>query len=401
MSRWRARVRRFFKFAALTVMALVGAALVDGWRAFGKGAGGERLARMQKSPQYKDGHFENPEPLHNDTKGSLTAMFHADPNALPEPPLVVPPIDRARFASAPPTGLRVTWLGHSTNIIEVDGHRFLTDPVWSHRVGPIDGIGPTRWFEQPIALEDLPSFDAVLVSHDHYDHLDRPTVMQLIEKTSRFIVPLGVGAHLEYWGVPNAKIVEVDWWDHVDANGLEIVCTPARHASGRALWDKDATLWASYAFLGDKHRVWFSGDTGLFPAMDDIGTRFGPFDLTMIEVGQYHQAWPDWHIGPEQALRAHKMVRGKVFLPIHWGALRLAIHAWTEPAERARAEALRRALPIVLPKPGESFEPEAKYPTEPWWPKIPWKTGAEDPIVSSQVPPEQGDSSAPPAPTGR
>jgi L-ascorbate metabolism protein UlaG (beta-lactamase superfamily) len=386
--KWRRRIRRAFRWLGIAVIVLILAALVDGWRAFGKGASGERRARMDSSPQFKDGSFENPEPLVNDGWGSVKAMNEASDDVSPRTPLSFSPIDPARFATPPPSGLRVTWMGHSTTLIEVDGHRFLTDPVWSDRIGPIDGTGPTRWFPPLIAIDKLPTVDAVLISHDHYDHLDRPTIIALADRVPRFIVPLGVGAHLEYWGVSPEKITEVDWWDPVALGDLMITCTPARHASGRALWDKDATLWASYALVGPKHRVWFSGDTGLFRAMIDIGTKLGPFDLTMIEVGQYHQAWPDWHIGPEQAVRAHTMVRGKTLLPIHWALFRLAVHGWTEPIERARAESKRREVAAVFPRPGEAVEPEIPRAWEDWWPKLPWKKAAEDPIVSTSVPSE-------------
>lgn len=385
---WRRRLRRVVRWLATALLVLVVVALIDGWRAFGKGASGARLARMKASKQWKEGAFENPEPLVNDAWGSITAMNDASEDATPREPLSFPAIDPARFATPPPSGLRVTWMGHSTTLIEIDGHRVLTDPVWTHRVGPLDGVGPTRWYPPLIALDDLPSVDAVIISHDHYDHLDRETVLALAPKVPRFIVGLGIGAHLEYWGVPAEKIVEMDWWEPVDIGDLHIVCTPARHASGRALWDKDAKLWASYALVGRAHRVWYSGDTGLFNAMNRIGQELGPFDLTMIEVGQYNKAWPDWHIGPEQAVRAHGMVRGKVLLPIHWGLLRLASHGWTEPIERARAEVKRRGASAMFPKPGESAEPEAAREWEPWWPKLPWKTAAEDPIQSTSVAPE-------------
>lgn len=384
----RKRLRRVFKWLAIALVALIVLALIDGWTRFGKGASGARLERMKASKQWKDGHFENPEPLVNDAWGSMTAMSDASEDATPRTPLSFPAIDPARFESPPPTGLRVTWMGHSTTLIEIDGHRVLTDPVWSQRVGPLDGVGPTRWYGPLIAIDDLPAVDAVIISHDHYDHLDLKSVQALVSKTVRFIVPLGVGAHLEYWGIPAEKITEVDWGDSVrlrDGGTVRIEVTPARHASGRTLWDKDATLWASYALIGPEHRVWYSGDTGLFDGMNRIGAMFGPFDLTMIEVGQYHKAWPDWHIGPEQAVRAHGMVRGKVFLPIHWGLLRLASHGWTEPIERAWAEVKRRGAAGVFPKPGESVEPGTPHEWQPWWPKLPWRTGAEDPIRSTSV----------------
>jgi L-ascorbate metabolism protein UlaG (beta-lactamase superfamily) len=210
--------------------------------------------------------------------------------------------------------------------------------------------------------------------------------MEKLGWPTTFIVPLGVGAHLAYWGVPEARIIELDWWERTKVRDLEIVCTPARHASGRTmLTDKDAKLWAGYAFVGGRHRAYFSGDTGLFPAMRDIGARLGPFDVTMIEVGQYHRAWPDWHIGPEQAVVAHGMVGGRVMVPMHWGLFTLAPHGWTEPIERALAASGGAGAKLVTPRPGESIEPEASPAAARWWPTLPWQTAAEHPVVSTKV----------------
>ncbi len=167
-----------------------------------------------------------------------------------------------------------------------------------------------------------------------------------------FIVPLGVGAHLAHCGVPAARIVELDWWQHARIGNIEIHCVPSRHASGRTLFDKDATLWAGYALVGPSHRAYYSGDSGLFPALREIGTKFGPFDVTMIEVGQYSKAWPDWHMGPEQAVEAHQLVHGRLFIPVHWGLLQLASHGWTEPAERALARPAARRGRHRLPPAG-------------------------------------------------
>ena len=373
----------------LPLIVLVGLALVlgDAWTAMGHRAVGARRARMERSPQWKDGQFVNPQPLHNDNWGAMTAMFHASPDSSPRQPISAPPIAPARFATPPASGLRVTWLGHATALLEIDGARVLTDPVWSERASPLTWIGPRRWYRPQIALAALPRIDAVVISHDHYDHLDMRTIVAMKDwPTTTFVVPLGVGAHLAYWGVPESRIVELDWWDRTRVGALEIVCTPARHAAGRnMLFDRDGKLWAGYAVIGARHRVFFSGDTGLHPSMREIGARLGPFDMTMIEVGQYNRAWPDWHIGPEQALIAHGMLRGKVMLPMHWGLFKLAPHGWTEPIERTVAAGAAAGATIVTPMPGESIEPEPPPAVTRWWPQLPWSTAAETPIKSTQV----------------
>lgn len=387
--RRRARLGRgVLRLAALLAAALVvlcGVVLVSGWRAFGKRAEGERRARMEQSPQWGAGHFDNPEPLWNDWWGALVGAFHASAHGSPTPPLQIEPIDPRRFDRPPRSGLRVTWFGHAALLIEIDGRRVLTDPVWSERASPIPWVGPRRWYTPPLALADLPALDAVVISHDHYDHLDYRTISALREQDTTFVVPLGIGAHLAYWGVPEAHIVELDWWQHASVRGLEIVSTPARHASGRMVLDNDATLWSSYALIGPNHRVFFSGDTGLFSALGQIGERLGPFDLTLIEVGQYHRSWPDWHIGPEQAVLAHGLLRGRTLLPMHWGLFTLAYHGWTEPVERVLAAAHPHAINVLLPKPGQSVEPDGAHATARWWPDVPWQNGQASPVISTSV----------------
>lgn len=364
------------------------AAIDGGWANLGSPAKAERKARMEQSKLYKDGQFHNPEPLYNDYLGMFGTLFERSEYADPSGP--VPTAGAVREAlAAPASDLRVTWLGHSTTLIELEGHRFLTDPVWSERTTPVHFIGPKRYYPPLIALSDLGKLDAVLISHDHYDHLDADTVRALSATLVPFVVPLGVGAHLESFGVPAAQIIEIEWWQRHTFAEVELVMTPSRHASGRYLFDQDSTLWASYALLGKNKRVWFSGDTGLFNGMRKIGEELGPFDVVLIEIGQYGRAWPDWHIGPEQAVRAVQMLRGKVMFPIHWALFTLAMHGWTEPAERAFAAATLAKVPIVLPKPGEPVGLEhlttGATEAQKWWPSLPFRHASEDPIVGTKV----------------
>jgi L-ascorbate metabolism protein UlaG (beta-lactamase superfamily) len=356
--------------------------IYDGWIAFGHSPSVQKLQKAAVNSTFHEGQFQNPESLYNDYASMLVNSL--SPGKYPEPVGPVTTQAGPDFTVKPKSGLRVTWLGHSTVIIEMDGYTILTDPVWGSRSSPFSWLGPKRWYAPPISLADLPKIDAVLISHDHYDHLDYPSILALKQRGMQFIVPLGVGAHLRYWGVSDEHIRELDWWQSVKIGELELVCTPARHASGRQVFDQDRTLWAGYALLGPKHRVFFSGDTGLFTGMKEIGRRLGPFDVTMIEVGAYDEAWPDWHIGPEQAVLAHQWVRGQALLPIHWGLFDLALHNWTEPMERSLAAAKKSNVSILTPRPGQAIEPKLDK-TDIWWPKIPWETAVEHPIISTKV----------------
>jgi L-ascorbate metabolism protein UlaG (beta-lactamase superfamily) len=383
--RWRVILRRGAIAMFTSFLLFVALVIIDGWTAMGTSATGERLERMQASAQWDGSGFENPQPIINGSLKSLSRMFDGSDYASPDPALVIPHADPTVFDTPPATGLRVTWLGHSTVLVEIDGLRILTDPVWGEVPMPVTWLGPKRWYPPPLRLDELPPIDLVVISHDHYDHLDEPTMRAIRDWDAAFVAPLGVGAHLAYWGIPEEKITELDWWESRELEGVEVTCTPARHASGRHVLDQNATLWAGYAFVGDEHRVFFSGDTGLFPGMNDIGEKLGPFDLTMIEVGAYDMGWPDWHIGPEQAVRAHGMLGGKLLLPVHWGLFDLALHGWTEPIERVIVEGRAKGAQLATPRPGQSFEPEALPSFERWWPDVPWQGPDVHPVVSSQV----------------
>ncbi|BDG04189.1 MBL fold metallo-hydrolase [Anaeromyxobacter oryzae] len=361
---------------------------VAGSSAFGAKPGGARRSRMERSLQWRDGRFENPQPLQNDVWRAVRDLAGASEHRRPGGPVPTAPLDASSFQRPPATGLRVTWLGHSTLLVELDGRRVLVDPVWGERASPFSWVGPHRFHSPVLPLEQVPAIDAVVISHDHFDHLDMRTLQAMKGWKTTFVVPLGVGAHLERWGVPAANVIELDWWERTRLGDLEIVATPARHASGRSLFSgRNGTLWAGFALLAPAHRVYYSGDTGLFPGLADIGARLGPFDVAMIEVGAYGRAWPDWHLGPEQAVLASQMVRAEVLLPVHWGLFNLAYHGWTEPAERVLVAAEKAGVTVTVPRPGQSIEPAALPPLTRWWPDVPWRTAEVDPIVATRMGP--------------
>ncbi len=348
---------------------------------------GERRARVEASAQWGEGGFVNPLLQLDSHPGRVLQKQFATTSAVQEPVSTVPVVARvaADFATLPASGLRVTWLGHSTLLIEQDGTRILVDPVWGPRASPWSSVGPARFYDPPLALDDLPPIDAILISHDHYDHLDYPTVVALRDRPIQWLVPLGIGAHLEHWNVPAERITELDWWEETTVGTLTATATPARHFSGRWLDRFRSTLWVGWALHGPEHRVFYSGDTALFPELTDIGERLGPFDLTMFDTGAYDATWTDVHLGPEQAVAAHRMVRGEVLLPVHWGLFDLANHGWTEPIERVRAAAARFDIDVRSPRPGESVELAKAHSRAPWWPSEPIETVETDPIWSTSV----------------
>lgn len=369
---------------AIALIALI-AGFIHWLPSLGEDPSGKRLNRMHDSPQWSVGRFANAQPMWTNTRSGLLRLFESTPAESPDAPVPVVTDGGKALRIPAASGLRVTWFGHSSMLVELDGVTVLTDPLWGERASPLSWIGPKRWFPPPLALSELPRIDVVMISHDHYDHLDWSTISAMSNWNTTFVVPLGVGAHLERWGVPAARIVELDWWQSTRVGALEIVATPARHASGRISGQSDGTLWAGYALLGTQHRVWYSGDTGFHSALAEIGRRFGPFDVTLIEAGQYDKDWPDWHLGPEQAVAAHRLARGKRMIPVHWGLLKLAHHGWTEPVERVLAAAACSNVEVLVPRPGESIEPTRSWSRVRWWPEVAWLSAQKTPIVATRA----------------
>ncbi|WP_431684053.1 MBL fold metallo-hydrolase [Kitasatospora sp. KL5] len=351
--------------------------------AFGADPRGERLERIRRSPQFRDGAFRNPVPTRRLAAGysplsvSRAQLAGDRTRRVPAAPV---PLHRLRpldLAEPPASGLRLTWLCHATVLAEIDGRRVLFDPVWGERCSPFSWTGPKRLHPMPVDLAELGPVDVVVVSHDHYDHLDMPTVKALAATDTVFAVPLGVGAHLEHWGVPPRRIVELDWWESAEVAGLALTAAPARHYCSRGPRTHPYALWASWAVAGPEHRVFHSGDTGYFPGFTEIGARLGPFDATMVQIGAYSDFWPEVHMTPEEGVQAHQDVGGGLLLPIHWCTFNLAPHPWEEPAERTVAAAQALGVRFAVPRPGAPFEPADPPAPALWWRAVAAVPGAD------------------------
>ena len=343
-------------------------------KSLGKRAAGLRLERMKASLLWAGEAFRN---IHPVTPGlrdlsaprpTLSDFLCGGARRTPPGPLPsVNPLEAWRKPAG--SGLRATWLGHSTVLIEIDGLRVLTDPVWGARASPSRLAGPKRFQPVPVALGKLPPIDLVIVSHDHYDHLDFHTIRELVKQPVPFVTSLGVGAHLEAWGVPPERITELDWWESYTLPNadLRVHAAPSQHFSGRGLKDRNATLWSSMVIESAQHRVFFSGDTGLTTEYGAIRERFGAFDLVMLEVGAFHPSWGDIHLWPENALKALGLLGGGAFLPVHWGTFALAMHEWDEPAETLLAQAPKTGAQLLMPRLCEPVEPAHGQAPVPWW----------------------------------
>jgi L-ascorbate metabolism protein UlaG (beta-lactamase superfamily) len=355
----------------LIVVALIGTAAIVlrvGSGDVGALPDGTLLDRIKQSPEYNGDEFVNTEKTHELREGStwdvVREYLFGSEQRRPSQPLPSVSADLSAFQSD--SSLEVCWLGHSSALIRIDGVTLLVDPVFdetvSLRVGHTDRFQPA-----PLSRENLPHIDAVLISHDHYDHLERSTAEYLGKKGVMYLVPLGIGAELRSWHVPDSLIVDLDWWEHVRIGDVALVCTPARHSSGRTFLRANMTLWCSWTVLGSHHRLYYAGDTGPTRSFYDVGEKYGPFDITLLPIGGYSKDWPDIHLTPEQAVDAEKALRGKLLLPIHWGTFDVAFHSWDEPIRRLEISARDQGVRIITPRLGEVVDVGRETPTDSWW----------------------------------
>ncbi|MEI5908071.1 MBL fold metallo-hydrolase [Bacillus spongiae] len=339
---------------------------------FGKRPQKMKRKSFETSPNYQNGVFSYPMNKESTSFSSMMTILRdftitRTPNRKPKERLQMDQVDFSTELKDHETSF--TWFGHSALYIEMSRLRVLVDPMFGTSPTPFPQLSKSRYSgELPFEIEKLPEIDVVLLSHDHYDHLDYGTIKQIKNKVKKFVVPLGVGSHLERWGVSHEKIIELDWWEKVEVKDITFRSAPARHFSGRNLHDRNHTLWCSWMMETKQEKFFFSGDGGYGPHFKEIGDRYGPFDLAFLECGQYDERWASVHMFPEQTVQASIDVKANQFVPIHWGAFTLALHSWSNPVERASKEAARLKVPIVTPKIGEKMVIGSSHlPTDEWW----------------------------------
>ncbi len=326
--------------------------------------------KVSRSNNYYDGKFHN----HDDIVlaapsywRATKAVFFEGTDKEPSKPLPVVQLDKNQFQNKTPGNLSFVWLGHASVLLYLEGKYLLTDPMFSKRASFLQWAGPKRFHPVPIEMEDLPDLEAIVISHNHYDHLDEASIKGLDHKTKVYYVPLAVGKYLEAWGVDPKKIIELDWGEKAERNGIQFDAVPSLHFSGRGLFDQNESFWNSWVIKSRKHSIFFCGDSGMFPLFKDIGIKHGPFDLTLISNGAYSKLWHDSHLFPEEVASVHKELKGKVLLPIHWATFSLATHSWWDPAERLFKAARRENIHAIYPKIGQIVQYDNIPETPPWW----------------------------------
>ena len=331
-----------------------------------------RQQHIAQSPQWNGETFQNSErvPATEWGKSLVTFwdyFFNKPEGYTPNPTLPAEAFDISRWNGQ--RDLQFAWLGHTTFLIKIDDKLVLTDPIFSQQTGSYGWFSPVRYSKTLASTDSLPVIDVVLITHNHSDHLDESSIKALIPKTKHFIVPLAVGKLLEEWGVSHKKITELDWWQTKSIDGLAITATPAKHTSERGIFDKNKTLWVSYGIRGKKQNLYLSGDSGWFNGLYEIGERLGPFDVSFFEIGAYGEikGWKEVHYTPEQAVKAHQAVRGKLMVPSGWGTFDLGMFPWHEPIERFVITANQDGIDYFTPKIGEVVIPGKLGSREAWW----------------------------------
>ena len=331
------------------------------------------MEKIESSAQYKDGEFKNYKPSPDwgltDFVPMMWDFIFTGNDRKPDGVLPIKQVDFNQIVNAKPDELKVTWIGHSSLIINIDGKIILTDPIYFNNTA---FLGPGRYNgDVPFDINELTEIDLAVISHNHYDHLNTATIEKILPKVNHFITPLMVGAELEEMGVPRSKITELDWWEEIrPSDDFLIVLTPAQHFSGRGLFDRDETLWGSFVIQGPKHKIYFSGDSGYFDGFKAIGDKYGPFDLTFLECGAYNERWQFVHMFPEETAQAHIDLRGKILHPIHWGTFDVSLHSWYDPMVRISKAADSLGIKLSTPIVGETITIDENLNTERWWEQI-------------------------------
>lgn len=359
--------------STLLLIILIGVLFVNLSPEFGGTVTKELKKKYAKSANYKEGKFVNKSEVKldmslRDIGKSLVGFLKPNPLTTPEENISVEKIDSLNIVRYK-DNTRLIWFGHSAFLLQTNGKTILIDPMFGKVPAPHPILGTNRFSnELPIEIEKLPKIDAVLISHDHYDHLDYGSIQKLKDKVGLFYTPLGVGVHLQKWGIENSRIIELDWWQEITHDDLIFRCTPAQHFSGRGLTDRANTLWSSWVIQSNTDNIFFSGDSGYGPHFKEIGDKYGPFDFAMMECGQYNEMWPDIHMFPEETAQAGLDVKAKQIMPIHWGAFKLGMHAWKEPVERISKKAKEFNIKLITPKIGESIVLNSnEIETSAWW----------------------------------
>ncbi|MCR5799343.1 MAG: MBL fold metallo-hydrolase [Lachnospiraceae bacterium] len=366
MKRWiKALITTIIVIITIIIFVLL---ILRFWPSFG----GQSSSKDEKDYAARSAVFENGK--FGDLMGSFSGDEVSYPNtvsdkgATPTDPI---PVRKPSFDEADPEDVSITWMGHSTVLIQMSGKNILIDPIFSDRSSPVGFAGPKRFSEPPVTFEELPKLDYILITHDHFDHLDMAAIKQLDEKTDRFLVPLGIENDLERWGVPADKIIAVAWWESEKTDDLEIVCAPSKHYSMRNMMDRNETLWCSWIFVNDSCRIYDTGDTGYGDHFKEIYKRYGSFDLVLSDGAQYNSQWANVHMFPEQEAQAMEDMHSTVVWPVHWAAYSLAPHAWDDPAERIVTAGEEKGLDVVTPYIGETVKlSEISDHKERWWKDI-------------------------------